>query len=187
MPTIKLDKLFIVVPVLLLLFAGFYYFNNREVSVAGNAVLDQNADDEYYARVLLQEAVSQNVQVTEGEVELAISALVAKSAMTQEEYDGYVLTVYPTLDDFKAKITDNLKILRLIEQNTDVGSINVTDADVDKFIEENREIMPLEQLQNDTEFKDNFYRLARQQMIQNKRQQMTNDYLQSVVDKYEGQ
>ena len=103
--------------------------------------------------------------------------------MTEEQYYSFVSTKYPNIDEFKAKIKDNLKIIKLINENINWSVINVTNEDIDKFIDENKEMMPIEQLKNDSEFKEKFYKLAKQQLFQKRQQQLINEYVSEILEK----
>ncbi len=173
----KLGKWIFVVPVIAIILFSFYYASNNKQD---NDVLNS---DEKIPAVLLEEAIKQNISVSEKDVDNAIKVLIKQANMTEEQYYSFVSTKYPNLDEFKAKIKDNLKIIKLINENINWSVINVTDEDVDKFIDENKEMMPIEQLKNDSVFKEKFYKLAKQQLFQKRQQQLINEYVSEILEK----
>ena len=173
----KLGKWIFVVPVIAIILFSFYYASNNKQD---NDVLNS---DEKIPAVLLEEAIKQNISVSEKDVNNTIKVLIKKANMTEEQYYSFVSTKYPNLDEFKAKIKDNLKIIKLINENINWSVINVTDEDVDKFIDENKEMMPIEQLKNDSVFKEKFYKLAKQQLFQKRQQQLINEYVSEILEK----
>lgn len=173
----KLGKWIFVVPVIAIILFSFYYASNNKQD---NDVLNS---DEKIPAVLLEEAIKQNISVSEKDVNNTIKALIKKTNMTEEQYYSFVSTKYPNLDEFKAKIKDNLKIIKLINENINWSVINVTDEDVDNYINENKNIMPIEQLKNDSEFKEKFYKLAKQQLFQKRQQQLINEYISEILEK----
>ena len=185
--TVKLDYLVFLIPLVLLFAVGSYYaydkyHNQKDVKSKVNA--DEKAiDSELIPIILLQEADSQKVHVSEKDLNETIKVLSLRANMTQEQYQKYVLDTYPTLDEFRLKIENNLRIVKLINKNINWTQLNVTDADVEKFIEDNKAIMPIEQL-NDETFRQNFYKTLKKQITERKQQQMINQYVQSVLNKY---
>ncbi|MBW2976519.1 hypothetical protein KY347_03680 [Candidatus Woesearchaeota archaeon] len=174
----SLNKWVIAVPVIALIVFSIYYASNNKQD---NAVNENS--DEKIAAALLEEAIRQNVSVSEKDVNNTINALRMRANMSEQQYNEFILTSYPNLGEFRAKITDNLKILKLIDENVDFSGINVTDADVDRYVDENKAIMPIEQIETDPKFKEEFYRLAKQQLIQNMQQQLVREYVSEVLEK----
>ena len=50
------------------------------------------------------------------------------------------------------------------------------------FIDENNVVMPIAQLESDLEFRDNFYRLTKSQMAQNRQQELINEYVTKILE-----
>lgn len=183
MKNLNLNKWVFIIPVIALILFGSYYISKNTNSAKNNNAVKNINSDEKIPAALLQEAIRQNISVSEKDVDKAIEVLMKKANMTEEQYHRYILTTYPTLNAFRAKITDNLKIIKLVNENVNLSSITVTDEDIDNFINENKEFMPLRQLENDTQFKEKFYRLAKQQIIQKRQQQLINEYINSILKK----
>ena len=186
MKNLSQNKWIFVVIVIALVSFGFYYFynNSKSANPAQNSNAAENTNsDEKLPAILLQEAIRQNVTVSDYDLDKEIKILIKRANMTEEDYYSFILKNYPSLDEFREKVRDNLKIIKLVNENVNMSSIKVTDKDVDDFINENKGYMPMEQLENNATFKEMFYRLAKQQLLQKKQQQLVNEYVDSVLKK----
>lgn len=132
--------------------------------------------------IFLVEAAKQNITVSKAEIDSTIQGLIIKANMTEEEYSDYILTKYPRYDDYLLTVENNLKILKLINKNVDFSGISVTDADVDTFLAANPSIAPTDEFQDPT-FKEKFYRIAKQQIYERKKDQLIQEYLDSIIEK----
>ena len=176
----KLGNWIFVAPVIAIILFSFYYFSDNKKNQ--DNVVNINSDEKIPA-ALLEEAIRQNISVSEKDTDNATKALIKKANMTEAQYYSFISTKYPNPGEFRAKITDNLKIIKMINENVDFSSINVTDEDVDSYISENKDMMPIEQLKNDSGFRDKFYKLAKQQLFQKRQQQLINEYVSNILEK----
>ena len=178
-----MNKTNIVVLVVVALVALFFVsqYLNPEESLGVDQ--PQTVSGEEVQEILLVEALEQNITITERELESAYLGLQNKSEMSQEEYDVYILEQYEDRAAYDKNLEDNLKVLKLINDQINWSRINIEDEAIDVFIAQNPEIFPQDQL-NDPMFKENLYAIARKQMFETQRKQLIDEYVASVVEKH---
>ncbi len=133
--------------------------------------------------VLLLEALEKNITITPSEFKSAYLGLVNKSGMSEEAYLEYVIKERKSKENYDKFLEDNLKVLKLINDQIDWSRIKIENSAIDAYIAQNPEIFPANQMA-DPVFKEQLYSVARKQMFEKQRQQLIEEYVQGIVAKY---
>jgi hypothetical protein len=103
-----------------------------------------------------------------------------KSGLSNESYDAYIIKEHGSIENYYTFLGENLKVLKLINDQVNWSMIKIDDAAIDTYIAQNSAIFPAEQL-NDPQFKEQLYSVARKQMFERQRQTLINEYVSHLV------
>lgn len=89
-------------------------------------------------RLQVQEAVNSRLKVSEDELTSTIDGIKKKYAMTDAQFQDSLKTEGYTLEEYKKRLADQILQSKIVNQQIR-SKILITDADVDKFLKENKE------------------------------------------------
>jgi len=128
--------------------------------------------------ILQQEAQRQNIVVSDELVDSTIQASLQMYGMTEQELQAELTERGMSMESYKSEMKTNLEIAKLITDNVDLDSIEVTVGEVDAFIAANQEAF--------SDFLDNpdameMIRVrVRNLLIQQKQQEIIEGYVETI-------
>jgi peptidyl-prolyl cis-trans isomerase SurA len=87
----------------------------------------------------VQEAANHGLRVTEEEVKETIDGIKKKYAMTDAQFQNYLSAEGYSIGEYKRRLADQVLQSKIVNQQVR-SKVIVTDADVDKFMKENKNI-----------------------------------------------
>lgn len=118
------------------------YFYNRVIAVDPEATKDAVLDQLIANKLLLQEATEENIAVTDQEIDLIIQDT---EKVYQKNIDELVKDLGVSEKDLKEKVREQLLIKRLLDKYI---TVSVTDEELKKLYEENKEKFKLNRAVN---------------------------------------
>ena len=129
--------------------------------------------------LLLQEAESKGIVTTEEEVDLYIEQLQALG-FDDNELQKFLADQGYTLDEYRESIKDLITVSKLLDQELDLQNVQATEGDVNSYIQENQgEVQELFD-EGGSEFENIFRERVKQQLTQEKQQEIVNNYIESL-------
>ncbi|MBI5074198.1 MAG: peptidylprolyl isomerase [Nitrospirae bacterium] len=89
-------------------------------------------------RLQVQEAVNNRIKVSDDEIMATIDGIKKKYAMTDVQFQESLKTEGYTMGEYKKRLTDQILQSKIVNQQIR-SKILVTDADVEKFMQENKD------------------------------------------------
>lgn len=97
----------------------------------------RNLESEFYQELLLEEANNQDIEINDKEIDNYIEDTLKKYEISEQEFNQQLQDSDLTLQEFKEKLQSTLVISELLNQNVDLLSVEVSNEEVDDFIDEN--------------------------------------------------
>ncbi|MCR4264274.1 MAG: SurA N-terminal domain-containing protein [Candidatus Roizmanbacteria bacterium] len=185
------------VPIIIVLLAVLAYVGMQQLVVATvngvpisritllkemeSQIGDQVLDSLITRQLIVQEAKKQNITVTDEEIDEEINKLKEQFTASGQDFDQLLELQGMTME----RVREEIRLQKIIEKAV-AGDTEVTDEEVDAFIEQNSAFLPEGQAANDPKLREDVTQQLKQQKIGEKTNVWIEELKQNASIKYFG-
>lgn len=182
----------------------FIFSENLELKVNGELITAQDVEKQYdlippenkknitrnlvlesliSQKIMLQEASQKGVTATDKEVDQYLDKVRSFTKLNETSLEEEIVASGSTLKEYRKSVKELLTLSKLLEKELNLKNVKASDADVNDYIQKNREGYQDFFDENDPELEDMLQNRIKAQLTQEKQQALVNDYLESLKQK----
>jgi len=155
-------------------------YNKIDLSIKNEVSKQEFAEYLIDKKLIEAEAKKKGISVINNELESIISDQLKANGLSRNEFEQRLADSGTSFEEYKRILYDSMLFSQLLQEDTNIEKIEVSDKEVKQFIEENKEAF------NDFFEEDLVSMLenrVRMQLLKEKQQEVTEDYIAKLRNK----
>jgi hypothetical protein len=150
----------------------------------GNVTKDQVLEALVDQKLLLQEADKKGITAADEEVDKYLGQVRTSRGLDENALNQEISKSGYTLDEYRNNVKDLLTESKLLNQELDLKNVQASDADVNNFIQENKdEFQDVFSEGNNTDIESLVKNRVKQKLTREKQQALVKNYIESLRQK----